>query len=112
QELFAMPERTQHEEGDERIGIFARFPDMQPITKPPTLTTVNGIGPTLVGRRDYDSATYSYVKTHCFAVLFIPLLALGAYRVCDAPRGGWYFLGKVPLSGFARTWNKLVALLI
>ena len=78
-----------------------RFPEMQPGRKP-ALGNVYGIGTTLIGRRDYDVETGSYVGTHCVTVFFIPLFAIGAYRVVDAPGGGWYCLGKVPLSGFAR----------
>src|SRR5262249_8118101 len=77
----------------------------------PHLARVNGIGTALVGGRDHDSETETYVKTLAFTVLFVPILALGAYRVADAQQGGWYFLGKVPLSGFARGCNALVLLL-
>jgi hypothetical protein len=41
-----------------------------------------------------------------------PLLALAAYRVAAAPEGDCYFLGRVPLSRFARRANWLVALLV
>jgi hypothetical protein len=92
-------------------SIWDRFPDMRPVTKPPTLYTVNGIGTTVVGGRDHDPDTGTYVKTVCIAVLFIPVLPLSAYRVADAPEGGWYFIGKVPLSPFARTWGLLLLLL-
>ena len=88
-----------------------RFPDMKSITAPPGLSTINGIGTTVVGRRDYDPETGTYVKTYVFCVLFIPIFTLAAYRVADAGQG-WYFLGKVPLSRFARFWNSGVVLLI
>jgi tetratricopeptide (TPR) repeat protein len=93
-------------------SIWDKFTDMRPIRSAPTLQTVNGIGTTIYGRRDYDPETGTYVKTHCFSVLFIPVLALGAYRVADAEGGGWYFIGKVPLSGLARAWNLLLPVLI
>ena len=79
-------------------SLAEKFPEMRPISAAPSLSTVNGIGMTLVGRRDYDDETRTYVKTHCFSILFIPILAAGAYRVLDTGQGGWYFLGKVPLS--------------
>lgn len=82
--------------------LFARFPDMRPVTSVPSLYTLNGFGTTLIGRRDYDPETGTYVKTHCLCALFIPVVALGSYRVADAPNGGWYFVGKVPLSRFAK----------
>ncbi|OWK46845.1 tetratricopeptide repeat protein [Fimbriiglobus ruber] len=87
-----------------------RFPDMTPIQSAPGLSSINGIGTTIVGQRDHDAETGTYVKTHCFCVLFVPLIALGAYRVADAERG-WYFIGRVPLSKFARRWNLALLLI-
>src|SRR5262245_29593490 len=75
-----------------------RFPEMEPISGPPTLSTINGIGSMVYGQRDFDAETGTYVKTQCFCLLFIPIMALKAFRVADAPGGGWYFLGRVPLS--------------
>jgi tetratricopeptide (TPR) repeat protein len=77
--------------------IFARFPEMKPISGPPSLQTVNGIGSMAYGARDHDAETGTYVKTLWFTFVFIPLIPLAAYRVADAPGGGWYFIGKVPL---------------
>src|SRR5947199_280923 len=81
---------------------------MRPIRSAPALGSVNGIGLLAYGARDYDEETRTYVKTQCFCVLFVPVLAIGAYRVADAEGGGWYFLGKVPLSTLARLWNFLL----
>jgi len=83
-----------------------RFPEMRPISSAPTLSTVNGIGMSLTGKRDHDFETNSYVTTHVFCLIFIPVTAVGAYRVIDSPNGGWYFLGKVPLSRLAKNWNR------
>lgn len=94
------------------FSLEERFPEMKPINSPPSLSTINGIGMMALGSRDYDPLTHTYVKTHCFCVFFIPVAMLGAYRVADAPEGGWYFLGKVPLSRFARFWNFFVLALI
>jgi tetratricopeptide (TPR) repeat protein len=85
-----------------------KFPDMVPVTAPPALSTVNGIGFTVYGHRDDDAETGTYVKTHCFCVLFIPLFCAKAFRVANAAEGGWYFLGKVPLSTLAKLWNFMV----
>src|SRR5205807_371887 len=73
----------------------------------PPLFRINGCGFGVYGKRDFDPETGTYVKTYCFCLLFIPVVALSAYRVADASRG-WYFLGRVPLSGFARVWNVLL----
>ena len=84
------------------------FDKMKPVNKPPSMHTVNGLGTTVYGRRAFDRETQTYVKTHVVCILFIPVLALGSYRVKDCETGGWYFLGKVPLSGLAKAYNYLV----
>lgn len=86
----------------------AKFPQMRPVKKPPTLMSMNGCGVSVYGSRDADRDTGTYVKTYCISILYIPLIALGAYRVADAGSGSWYFLGKEPLSKFARTWNFIL----
>jgi hypothetical protein len=85
---------------------------MRPVRRIPPLTTVNGIGTTLIGNRDFDNETGTYVKTLVVTILFLPLIALGAYRVADAASGGFYFIGKVPLSGFARACNAVLLLMV
>ena len=73
---------------------------------PPQLGTVNGIGLSMAGARDRRGETF--IKTHVFTLFFIPIIALGAYRVSNAPEGGWYFLGREKLSSFAKGWNFLI----
>lgn len=85
-----------------------KFPQLQLIKRKPVLRTINGFGLSVYGQRDWDPETRTYVKTHCLCALFIPVLALGAYRVVEASPRSWYFLGKEPLSGFARSWNLAV----
>lgn len=85
-----------------------KFPNMRPLTTPPSLFRVNGIGVSVYGRRDPDEETGTYIKTLCICFLFIPLIPLAAYRVADAANGGWYFLGKERLSGFAKKWNLVL----
>ena len=100
------------EEGQEAIARMRDdMAEMKPIKDAPSLMTMNGIGTIVIGSRDkWDDG--SYIKTHCFCVLFVPIFSLGAYRVMDSPNGGWYFLAQVPLSKFARSWNYLFASLI
>ena len=88
-----------------------KFPQLTPIKTTPRLFRMNGCGMSVYGKRDYDAETQTYVKTYAICVLFIPLIALGAYRVVDARSGGWYFIGKEPLSNFARSWNMAMGLL-
>lgn len=92
---------------DEPIDLSQKFPDLEPMGSTPGLFTVNGCGLTMNGHRDFDAETGTYIKTHCIALLFVPLIALRAYRVADAAEG-WYFIGRQPLSGFARFWNVAV----
>jgi hypothetical protein len=94
------------------FNLEEKFPDMRPIHKAPSLGTVNGIGTRLAGRRDYDDETGTYVATHCFSIVYVPVVALSAYRVADAGDGGWYFIGRVPLSRFAKIGNALLVLLV
>src|SRR5205085_2633819 len=84
--------------------LSSRFPSLQPIHAAPSLATILGIGCAVYGRRNVDAETGTYVKTHYFTFLFVPVLALGAYRVASAPQG-WYFHGRVPLSPGAKAWN-------
>jgi hypothetical protein len=82
-----------------------RFPDMKPINGPPSLFTLNGVGLMVYGERDHDPLTGTYVVTLFFTIVFVPIFAFSAYRVAPAQEGGWYFLGKVPLSRVTRGWN-------
>ncbi len=89
-----------------------KFPDLRPLRSAPPLMRAAGCGFGLYGSRGFDADTGSYVKTYCFGLLFFPVLALSAYRVADAPDGGWYFLGRVRLSPLARLWNSCVIALL
>jgi hypothetical protein len=86
-----------------------KYPEMRPVRSTPWLFNVHGVGAGMYNERDRDPASGTFVKTHCLCLLFVPILALGAYRVY--PRGsGWTLIGRVPLSGFARCWNVLLLL--
>ena len=67
------------------VDLTDRFPDLKPIKSAPSMFSVNGFGLSTYGARDNDAETGTYVKTHCLTALFIPLFALGAYRVAKAP---------------------------
>ncbi|MFT5131444.1 MAG: hypothetical protein ACI8W8_005080, partial [Rhodothermales bacterium] len=100
------------EEPEIEIDWQERFPKMTPVGSVPSLSTINGCGLSLYGGRDHDPITGTYIKTHVFVFIFIPIFALKAFRVADAETGGWYFIGREPLSGFARGWNKLLFMLL
>lgn len=93
-----------------QFNLKDKFPHLEPIQSAPSLYTVNGIGTSLYGNRDHDAETGTYVSTLCFCVLFVPLLALRAYRIANAGAGRYYFLGREPLSAFARSWNIALVL--
>jgi len=93
--------------GWKRVDLAQKFPELR-AAKAPSLLTFNGIGTRLVGRRDADEETGTYLKTQCFAILFLPILWLRAFRVKDAPGRGWYFFGREPLSAFEKAWNTMV----
>src|SRR5262245_3056952 len=90
------------------IDLSSHFPHMRPIRSAPTLFRINGCGIGLYGRRELDRETQTYIATSCICLVFIPILALSAYRVARAAGGGWYFLGRERLSPFAKLWNLLL----
>lgn len=78
------------------------FDDLEPVTKTPSLFTINGIGFRFMGHSDYDPGTDSYMTTHYLTFLYIPLLPLRRYRVMSD--GNLYrFLGQAAL----RTLDKV-----
>ena len=82
-----------------------------PISSAPTMTTLNGVGAMLYGRRDFDPEDNTYVKTQCFCLVFIPIWPIAAYLVRDAA-SGWNFFARVPLSPFARLWKRFFGLFV
>ena len=90
------------------IDLSERFPEMKPVRSAPWLGQFNGCGFSMYGKRGSDAESGTYIATQCFSVLWIPIFALNSYRVAKADGGGWYFLGRVPLSGFAKLVNILV----
>jgi hypothetical protein len=86
------------------FDLSSKFPDLRPIQSLPPLRSIGGCGFMMYGPRDLDADTNSHVRTHWFCLFYMPILALGAYRIA-AIRGGWYFLGRVPLTRQATLWN-------
>jgi hypothetical protein len=77
----------------------------------PSLHTINGIGTTFYGNRDSDQPTSTYVTTHWFTILYLPIIPIAAYRVSDAGGRSYNIHGRVPLSSFLKKyrWAVLVA---
>lgn len=76
----------------------------------PTLWSWNGVGLAFRGRRD-QWPDGSYVTTHCFTAVYVPLVPLRAYRVQDA-EDGYTVLAREQLSSFAKIARLAVAGLI
>jgi tetratricopeptide (TPR) repeat protein len=107
------------------IDLESKFPDMRPLKIAPSMTSLLGCGFRLYGARNHDVDTNSDVRTHYFCLFFLPVLALGAYRVTPAGpawsylgrlpvselgkiNGGWYFFGRVPLAATPKLCNILL----
>lgn len=90
------------------------FKDVDGSKKSPTLYTLNGIGATFYGQRDHDKETNSYVTTHWFTILFVPIIPLAAYRVSSTGGNSYSIYGKVPLSAFLKKyrWAVLAAIVL
>jgi len=86
--------------------------DAKPIGSAPTMSTINGIGTTLYGKRAFDKSTQTYIATLFFVVLFIPVFPFAAYRVRHVGGNQYQFYGKVPLTKWAFLPTILIAVLI
>lgn len=74
----------------------------------PSLFTFNGIGTMLYGARDRRDDG-SHVATLFLCLIYIPVLALSAYRVVDHGNGSYTFFTKERLSGATKGWNWAIA---
>jgi len=79
-----------------------------PISSAPSLETTNGVGTTVYGSSDFDPASRSYLTTHYFVILWIPIFPLGRYRVIPTDNG-YRFLGKAPLRTLDK-WHFAISL--
>ena len=83
--------------------------DLEPVRKAPTLFTINTFGFKLYGKSDYDHETDSFMTTHYFVVLMLPLFPIARYRVISEDGVSYRFIGKgkfrqldfIHLAGFA-----------
>jgi hypothetical protein len=78
----------------------------------PTLYTFNGIGAKFYGERDVDPKTKSYVTVHWFVFLFVPIIPIACYRVCDSGPNLYTIYGRVPLSPFLKKYRWMVLAVI
>jgi hypothetical protein len=117
-ELCKALEFSTHEQIDEisemqaavrRAGVFGEVDDKH---TSPSLSTINGIGTTFYGSRDADPATQSYITTHWFVVLMLPILPLACYRVKRTGDKSYIIYGRVPLSTGLRKYRWAVLAVI
>ncbi len=107
----SLPSSQPPQEEPSEALLARKFPNLKP-KNPPLLGRINGCGFSMFGKRDTDIETGTYIKSYGITFLWIPLLTLSAYRVADADRGGWYFLGKEKLSSGSKILNLAVLALI
>jgi len=98
------------DQGLENVKDSARVQRLRgaPIKAAPGLGTVNGVGLTIYGNTDFDAETQSYITTHYFVILGIPIIPLGRYRVRDLGGRKYSFMGKFPLRPADR-WHMGIA---
>jgi hypothetical protein len=89
--------------------LTAKFPELQPVSRVPLLGNIFGCGLILYGGRDQDPDFGTVIKTRYLCAFYIPLLALGAYRMGLTDRG-WMILGREPISTQA-VWLNIMVLL-
>src|SRR6185436_13362622 len=92
----------------DKASLQEKFPHLKPLSGAPPMFRLNGCGLAMYGSRDFDAETKTYVKTYCLCFVFIPVVPICAYRVADAENGGWYFVGREPLSTLAKSVNLLL----
>jgi hypothetical protein len=81
--------------------------NLKPVTRAPSLFTLNGIGAALYGSSDHDPENGSYLTTHYFVFFFFPVFPMARYRVIrDGNR--YRFLGRAPL-GASSWWHLGIA---
>jgi hypothetical protein len=78
---------------------------IQPISGPPMLRRINGVGTTIGGAlRDPSIAPWFY-KQLVVTVIFVPVLFGHIYVVREAKGQGWHFGGRVSGAEFARAYG-------
>ena len=100
------------EEMQEEVHRASVFRDTDTTKRTPSLYTVNGFGAKFYGKRDFDQKTKTYITTHWFVLLFVPIIPLACYRVCDTGPNLYSIYGCVPVSPVLRTYRWAILVLI
>jgi hypothetical protein len=90
------------------------FHNVDTSKRSPSLATINGLGATFYGKRDFDANTNTYVTNHWFVFFFLPVIPIASYRVSNAGSGSYQIYGQVPLTPFLRKyrWGLVPAILL
>ena len=83
--------------------------EFEPVTTAPSLFTFNGFGFKLYGKSDYDAGTDSFMTTHYFVALHLPLFPVARYRVISEDGITYRFLGKGKFRQFEKIHVALFA---
>lgn len=67
---------------------------------PLTLRRVNGIGFTLIGKKEEDKYSGSYIKSYWFTILWIPVFPIKEYRVLSPSLDSYIIISSRRSSGF------------
>ena len=103
--IAAMSERVQASRQRNAVFEGSKPPDN------PTLFTFNGIGATFYGSSDFDATTNSYITTHYFVAIFVPLFALARYRVIQPESGKYQILAKYPITT-GNKWHSAISAVV
>lgn len=85
------------------------FDALRPLSSAPSLRIVNFVGFALYGEDEPDMPSRSYVTTHYFVILLLPIIPLARYRVIRQGESGYRFLGRLPLSRSER-WHQAIGI--
>lgn len=80
---------------------------MEFLVDAPSLMSFNGIGFGVYGRSNVDKELGTFIVTHYFMFLFIPLLPLRRYLVSKAGPRSYYFYASLPLSIYGKIHTVL-----
>ncbi len=56
------------------------------------MSSINGIGTTLYGKREVDQKDNSYITTEWFIFLFVPIFPIASYRVIKGKTESKFYL--------------------
>ena len=56
----------------------------------------NGIGTTLLGKKDFNKDNSSYISTKWFTIVFFPIIPLTSYRVTRTEKSKKFWTGGFP----------------